>query len=110
VVLFNSFLSLKTKPKKQSLVAKTKRETTTNSQDKTMIISDISHIEVAAEENSVVGGIATATAGANAFASGDNFAGTSTNTFASASEFFDFFSFRTRNSASSSSSSSAGAA
>jgi hypothetical protein len=110
VVLFNSFLSLKTKPKKQSLLAKTKRETTTNSQDKTMIISDISHIEVAAEENSVVGGIATATAGAGAFASGDNFAGTSTNTFASASEFFDFFSFRTRNSASSSSSSSAGAA
>jgi hypothetical protein len=56
VVLFNSFLSLKTKPKKQTLVAKIEPKTTSNSQDKTMIISDISHIEVAAEENSVVGG------------------------------------------------------
>ena len=98
------------KPKKQTLVAKIEPKTTSNSQDKTMIISDISHIEVAAEENSVVGGLATATAFAGGSASGPNFAGTSTNTFASASEFFDFFSFRTRNSASSSSSSQAGAA
>jgi hypothetical protein len=93
------------------LVAKIKRKTTSNSQDNTMIISDISHIEVAAEENSVVGGIATATAGAGASASGDNFAGSSTNTFANASEFFSFFPFGgTRFSANSSSSSSAGAA
>ncbi len=75
-----------------------------------MIISDISHIEVAAEENSVVGGIATATAGAGASASGDNFAGTSTNTFASANEFFSRFPFGTRFSANSNSNSSAGAA
>ncbi|MEI2582009.1 hypothetical protein V5G28_025510 [Scytonema sp. PRP1] len=95
----------------KSLVAKTERETTSNSQDKTMIISDISHIEVATEEKSVVGGIATATADANAFASGDNFAGSSTNTSASASQFFTTFPFfSSRFSANSSSSSSAGAA
>ncbi|BAZ26356.1 hypothetical protein NIES4073_72620 [Kalymmatonema gypsitolerans NIES-4073] len=76
-----------------------------------MIISDISHIEVAAEENSVVGGIATATAGAGASASGDNFAGSSTNTFAAASEFFTTFPFfSSRFSANSSSNSQAGAA
>ena len=76
-----------------------------------MIISDISHIEVAAEENSVVGGIATATAGANAFSSGDNFAGSSTNTSANANQFFTTFPFfSSRFSASSSSSSQAGAA
>lgn len=49
-----------------------------------MNISNISHLEVVAEENSVTGGIAVANAWASASANGPNFAGTYTNTYTNA--------------------------
>ncbi len=49
-----------------------------------MIISDISHIEVATEDNKIQGGIAFADAYASAYANGKYFAATSTNTYTSA--------------------------
>jgi hypothetical protein len=104
VVLFNSFLSLKTKPKKQSLVAKTKRETTSNSQDNTMIISDISHIEVAAEDNQVQGGISFADANANASAYGTYFASSRTSTYTNANDSYYYYYGASASSGSSSSS------
>ncbi|RUS96249.1 hypothetical protein DSM106972_087910 [Dulcicalothrix desertica PCC 7102] len=49
-----------------------------------MIISDISHLEVATEENSIIGGLAIANAYSSAYANGPNFAGTNTSTYTSA--------------------------
>jgi hypothetical protein len=74
-----------------------------NFQEKTMIISDLSHLEVASEENKVQGGIAFADAFANASAKGRYFAATYTNTYTSA------YSSHYYNSASSNSSSSSSA-
>ena len=50
-----------------------------------MIISDLSHLEVASEDNSVQGGDASAGANANAYANGRYFASTFTSTYTSAS-------------------------
>jgi hypothetical protein len=90
------------------LVAKIEPKTTSNSQEKTMIISDISHIEVAAEDNQVLGGSAIADADASASAFGRYFAGTDTETSTYASSYYSYFG-GTSNSASSRSSSNSAA-
>ncbi|MBW4569297.1 MAG: hypothetical protein KME31_15125 [Tolypothrix carrinoi HA7290-LM1] len=51
-----------------------------------MIISDISHIEVATEDNNIQGGYASAYASSNASAYGPNFAVTSTSTYTNANK------------------------
>ncbi len=70
-----------------------------------MIISDISHIEVAAEDNQVLGGIAFADAKANAYANGRFFASTDTSTYTSASS-YDYYYYGSSSASSNSSSSS----
>jgi hypothetical protein len=92
------------------LVAKIKRKTTSNSQDNTMIISDISHIEVAVEDNQVQGGFADADAYSSANANGNYFASTYTSTYTSARSGYPYYPYGTVNSASSGSSSSSTAA
>jgi hypothetical protein len=70
------------------LVAKIEPKTTSNSQEKIMIISDISYIEVASEDNQVQGGTAFADADAYASAYGNYFAATDTYTSTSASSYY----------------------
>jgi hypothetical protein len=50
-----------------------------------MLINDLSHLEVASEDNNIQGGAAFADASAGAYANGQYFAATSTNTYTSAS-------------------------
>ncbi|WP_414582140.1 hypothetical protein [Scytonema sp. PCC 10023] len=76
-----------------------------------MIISDISHIEVAAEDNQVLGGAAFADAYSSGNANGTNFASTYTSTYTSARSGYTYFPFYTSpNSANSGSTSSSSAA
>jgi hypothetical protein len=69
-----------------------------------MIISDISHIEVATEDNKIQGGYAFADAYSNAYASGRNFAATYTSTSTSAYDTYYYYYYGSANASSGSTS------
>jgi hypothetical protein len=62
-----------------------------NSQETTMIISDISHLEITSDDNSVVGGTAYSNAYASASAYGRYYSDTSTSTYTSASSGYPYY-------------------
>lgn len=76
-----------------------------------MIIQDLSHVEsIATEADNIQGGIAFADAYSTAYASGQNFAATSTSTYTSANVYPYYYYYYGSSSASSSSNSSSTAA